>query len=56
MFFFPEQYIFLSGDGVSVVFRSPCRSLWVGNVTTELTENHLRDLFKVYEAGPGSIS
>uniref|UniRef100_H3C3Y8 Zgc:123010 n=1 Tax=Tetraodon nigroviridis TaxID=99883 RepID=H3C3Y8_TETNG len=26
---------------------SPCRSLWVGNVTTELTENHLRELFKV---------
>ncbi|XP_056902954.1 stress-induced-phosphoprotein 1 isoform X1 [Takifugu flavidus] len=25
---------------------SPCRSLWVGNVTTELTEKHLWDLFK----------
>ncbi|XP_061914165.1 uncharacterized protein zgc:123010 isoform X3 [Entelurus aequoreus] len=27
---------------------SPSPSLWVGNVTTELTENHLRDLFKMY--------
>ncbi|XP_007240441.3 uncharacterized protein zgc:123010 [Astyanax mexicanus] len=27
---------------------SPCPSLWVGNVTTELTEKHLRDLFKNY--------
>ncbi|KAF6731510.1 Tetratricopeptide repeat protein 31 [Oryzias melastigma] len=27
---------------------SPCPSLWVGNVTTELTEKHLRDLFKIY--------
>lgn len=26
--------------------RSPCPSLWVGNVTTELTEKHLWDLFK----------
>lgn len=29
-------------------FRSPCPSLWVGNVTTELTEKHLWDLFKMY--------
>ncbi|KAI4874259.1 hypothetical protein NFI96_028433, partial [Prochilodus magdalenae] len=27
---------------------SPCPSLWVGNVTTELTEKHLRELFKNY--------
>lgn len=27
---------------------SPCPSLWVGNVTTELTEKHLWDLFKMY--------
>lgn len=27
---------------------SPCNSLWVGNVTTELTEKHLRDLFKLH--------
>nr|XP_057915128.1 tetratricopeptide repeat protein 31 isoform X2 [Doryrhamphus excisus] len=27
---------------------SPGPSLWVGNVTTELTEKHLRDLFKMY--------
>ncbi|CAN9499810.1 unnamed protein product [Ophioblennius macclurei] len=27
---------------------SPCASLWVGNVTTELTEKHLWDLFKTY--------
>lgn len=34
-------------------FRSPCPSLWVGNVTTELTEKHLWDLFKMYD--PSSI-
>ncbi|KAL6101850.1 uncharacterized protein ACO6RY_17009 [Pungitius sinensis] len=27
---------------------SPCPSLWVGNVTTELTEKHILDLFKMY--------
>ncbi|XP_026165065.1 hsp70-Hsp90 organizing protein 3 [Mastacembelus armatus] len=27
---------------------SPCPSLWVGNVTTDLTEKHLWDLFKMY--------
>ncbi|XP_070697402.1 tetratricopeptide repeat protein 31 isoform X2 [Pempheris klunzingeri] len=27
---------------------SPCASLWVGNVTTELTEKRLWDLFKMY--------
>lgn len=27
---------------------SPCPSLWVGNVTTELTEKHIWDLFKLY--------
>ncbi|KAB5581745.1 hypothetical protein PHYPO_G00179220 [Pangasianodon hypophthalmus] len=27
---------------------SPCPSLWVGNVTTELTEKHLWDLFKIH--------
>ncbi|XP_054655323.1 uncharacterized protein zgc:123010 isoform X2 [Dunckerocampus dactyliophorus] len=32
----------------SVVLPGPCPSLWVGNVTTELTEKHLRDLFKMY--------
>uniref|UniRef100_UPI0037E79A2C tetratricopeptide repeat protein 31 isoform X3 n=1 Tax=Semicossyphus pulcher TaxID=241346 RepID=UPI0037E79A2C len=32
----------------SVVQPGPCPSLWVGNVTTELTEKHLRDLFKTY--------
>ncbi|KAJ8418139.1 hypothetical protein AAFF_G00138480 [Aldrovandia affinis] len=26
----------------------PCVSLWVGNVTTELTEKHLEDLFKTF--------
>ncbi|KAJ0005182.1 hypothetical protein NQD34_011396 [Periophthalmus magnuspinnatus] len=26
--------------------NSPCPSLWVGNVTTELTEKHILDLFK----------
>ncbi|XP_074501925.1 uncharacterized protein LOC141773779 isoform X3 [Sebastes fasciatus] len=32
----------------SVVQPGPCPSLWVGNVTTELTEKHLWDLFKMY--------
>ncbi|XP_020565252.1 tetratricopeptide repeat protein 31 isoform X2 [Oryzias latipes] len=32
----------------SVVQPGPCPSLWVGNVTTELTEKHLWDLFKIY--------
>ncbi|XP_045926524.1 tetratricopeptide repeat protein 31 isoform X2 [Micropterus dolomieu] len=32
----------------SVVLPGPCPSLWVGNVTTELTEKHLWDLFKMY--------
>uniref|UniRef100_A0A3Q0SWM8 Zgc:123010 n=1 Tax=Amphilophus citrinellus TaxID=61819 RepID=A0A3Q0SWM8_AMPCI len=32
----------------SLSCRTPCPSLWVGNVTTELTEKHLRDLFKMY--------
>ncbi|XP_076599952.1 uncharacterized protein LOC143328611 isoform X2 [Chaetodon auriga] len=32
----------------SVVPPGPCPSLWVGNVTTELTEKHLWDLFKTY--------
>uniref|UniRef100_A0A1A8K413 Tetratricopeptide repeat domain 31 n=2 Tax=Nothobranchius kuhntae TaxID=321403 RepID=A0A1A8K413_NOTKU len=27
---------------------SPCPSLWVGNVTTEITEKHLWDLFKMH--------
>ncbi|XP_042179601.1 uncharacterized protein LOC112253194 isoform X2 [Oncorhynchus tshawytscha] len=27
---------------------APCVSLWVGNVTAELTEKHLLDLFKTY--------
>lgn len=27
---------------------SPCPSLWVGNVTTELTEKHLWDIFKMF--------
>ncbi|XP_026869913.2 hsp70-Hsp90 organizing protein 3 isoform X2 [Electrophorus electricus] len=27
---------------------SPCPSLWVGNVTREVTEKHLRDIFKNY--------
>ncbi|XP_068183161.1 uncharacterized protein zgc:123010 isoform X2 [Antennarius striatus] len=32
----------------SVVQPGPCPSLWVGNVTTELTEKHLWDLFKAH--------
>ncbi|CAK6953250.1 stress-induced-phosphoprotein 1 [Scomber scombrus] len=37
-----------SQDQSVVLPGSPCPSLWVGNVTTELTENHLWDLFKMY--------
>ncbi|KAM4599770.1 uncharacterized protein V3H82_008077 [Fundulus diaphanus] len=37
------------GPDTSVVQPgSPCSSLWVGNVTTEITEKHLWDLFKMY--------
>ncbi|XP_077351949.1 uncharacterized protein LOC144001481 [Festucalex cinctus] len=32
----------------SLVQYGPCPSLWVGNVTTELTEKHLRDVFRMY--------
>ncbi|KAI1894320.1 hypothetical protein AGOR_G00114600 [Albula goreensis] len=35
-------------DSIQDQAGSPCSSLWVGNVTTELTEKHLRDLFKNY--------
>ncbi|XP_047459384.1 tetratricopeptide repeat protein 31 isoform X3 [Mugil cephalus] len=35
-------------DSSGVQPGSPCPSLWVGNVTTELTEKHLRDLFKMH--------
>lgn len=37
-----------SQDPSAVQPGSPCPSLWVGNVTTELTEKHLWDLFKMY--------
>lgn len=37
-----------STDSSVVQPGTPCQSLWVGNVTTELTEKHLRDLFKMY--------
>lgn len=47
--FFWFVFCCVNGGDVCVAFRSPCRSLWVGNVTTELTENHLRELFKVYK-------
>ncbi|XP_076017037.1 uncharacterized protein LOC143008945 [Genypterus blacodes] len=36
-----------SQDPPGVQPGSPCPSLWVGNVTTELTEKHLWDLFKM---------
>uniref|UniRef100_A0AAZ3QRN6 TTC31 n=1 Tax=Oncorhynchus tshawytscha TaxID=74940 RepID=A0AAZ3QRN6_ONCTS len=29
-----------------LILRSPCPSLWVGNVTVDLTEKHIWDLFK----------
>lgn len=35
-------------DSSVVQPESPCPSLWVGNVTTEITEKHLWDLFKMY--------
>ncbi|XP_066535440.1 stress-induced-phosphoprotein 1 [Hoplias malabaricus] len=38
----------LNHDSALLQPGSPCPSLWVGNVTTELTEKHLRDLFKNY--------
>ncbi|XP_077092521.1 uncharacterized protein LOC143744765 isoform X3 [Siphateles boraxobius] len=37
-----------SNQDCALLLPSPCNSLWVGNVTTELTEKHLRDLFKSY--------
>ncbi|XP_029306384.1 stress-induced-phosphoprotein 1 isoform X2 [Cottoperca gobio] len=37
-----------SQDPTVVQPGSPCPSLWVGNVTTELTEKQLWDLFKMY--------
>ncbi|XP_047459383.1 tetratricopeptide repeat protein 31 isoform X2 [Mugil cephalus] len=37
-----------AGQDSSGVQPGPCPSLWVGNVTTELTEKHLRDLFKMH--------
>ncbi|XP_041866193.1 stress-induced-phosphoprotein 1 isoform X2 [Melanotaenia boesemani] len=36
------------GQDTAIVQPGPCPSLWVGNVTTELTEKHLWDLFKMY--------
>ncbi|XP_028823628.1 tetratricopeptide repeat protein 31 [Denticeps clupeoides] len=40
----PEASAVLNQDS----FGGPYPSLWVGNVTTELTEKHLFDLFKMY--------
>ncbi|XP_051772923.1 uncharacterized protein zgc:123010 [Ctenopharyngodon idella] len=37
-----------SNQDCALLQPGPCNSLWVGNVTTELTEKHLRDLFKIY--------
>ncbi|XP_076831705.1 uncharacterized protein LOC143477090 isoform X3 [Brachyhypopomus gauderio] len=37
-----------STDSALLQPGSPCPSLWVGNVTRELTEKHLRDLFRNY--------
>uniref|UniRef100_A0A8C6P4D7 Tetratricopeptide repeat domain 31 n=1 Tax=Nothobranchius furzeri TaxID=105023 RepID=A0A8C6P4D7_NOTFU len=36
------------GQDPSMVQPGPCPSLWVGNVTTEITEKHLWDLFKMH--------
>ncbi|XP_056465110.1 uncharacterized protein zgc:123010 isoform X1 [Gadus chalcogrammus] len=45
---FPDANRVGSQDSSLMQPESPCLSLWVGNVTTELTEKHLRDLFKTY--------
>ncbi|TRY84082.1 hypothetical protein DNTS_008928, partial [Danionella cerebrum] len=37
-----------SNQDYALLQPGPCNSLWVGNVTAELTEKHLRDLFKGY--------
>ncbi|KTG06342.1 hypothetical protein cypCar_00003847 [Cyprinus carpio] len=37
-----------SNQDCALLQPGPCNSLWVGNVTSELTEKHLRDLFKIY--------
>lgn len=44
----PEAAGALSQESSLVQPGSPCQSLWVGNVTTDLTEKHLWDLFKTY--------
>ncbi|XP_051946220.1 uncharacterized protein LOC127618037 isoform X4 [Xyrauchen texanus] len=38
----------VSNQDCALLQLGPCSSLWVGNVTTELTEKHLQDLFKIY--------
>ncbi|CAL8358944.1 unnamed protein product [Boreogadus saida] len=45
---FPDANRVGSQDSSLTQPESPRLSLWVGNVTTELTEKHLRDLFKTY--------
>uniref|UniRef100_A0A3B5LWA8 Zgc:123010 n=1 Tax=Xiphophorus couchianus TaxID=32473 RepID=A0A3B5LWA8_9TELE len=45
---YPVIIMYLVMYCLSCYFRSPCPSLWVGNVTTEITEKHLWDLFKTY--------
>ncbi|CAB1343872.1 unnamed protein product [Coregonus sp. 'balchen'] len=44
----PEASSVVSQDSSLGLPGSPCASLWVGNVTSELTEKHLLDLFKTY--------
>uniref|UniRef100_A0A8C7ULM0 Uncharacterized protein n=1 Tax=Oncorhynchus mykiss TaxID=8022 RepID=A0A8C7ULM0_ONCMY len=44
----PEASRVVSQDSSLGLPGSPCVSLWVGNVTAELTEKHLLDLFKTY--------
>ncbi|XP_071250534.1 tetratricopeptide repeat protein 31-like isoform X5 [Salvelinus alpinus] len=44
----PEASRVVSQDSSLGLPGSPCVSLWVGNVTAELTEKHLLDLFKAY--------
>uniref|UniRef100_A0A8C8LTM2 Uncharacterized protein n=1 Tax=Oncorhynchus tshawytscha TaxID=74940 RepID=A0A8C8LTM2_ONCTS len=44
----PEASRVVSQDSSLGLPGAPCVSLWVGNVTAELTEKHLLDLFKTY--------
>lgn len=44
----PEAAKVMNQDSIQDQAGPPCCSLWVGNVTAELTEKHLWDLFKTF--------